>query len=279
VDVVLIMVLHDIITIDEIRFLCYHTAMAQTQKSKQKQKSQSGAARNRQSLYMITAIVLFGLAIWLGVDLFSAEEQPVINIPQPTSLITASDETTVDQPITNSNSEGVGIVAGHKGYDPGAVCDDGLTEADVNYAVAVEVVNLLQRRGIEADLLDEYDDRLTDYQARALVSIHADSCNIPGATGFKVARVTHSAIPEAEDALVACINQEYATQTGLPLHPASITDNMTNYHAFNEIHPSTPGVIIETGFLLDDRFILESRPKVVARGIAAGILCFLENRD
>jgi N-acetylmuramoyl-L-alanine amidase len=126
------------------------------------------------------------------------------------------------------------------------------------------------------DLLDEYDDRLTDYQARALVSIHADSCNIPGATGFKVARVTNSAIPEAEDALVACINQEYAAQTGLPLHPASITDNMTNYHAFNEIHPSTPGAIIETGFLLDDRFILESRPKVVARGIAAGILCFLE---
>ena len=260
--------------------LCYHIAMPQTRTSKQKQNNRTGAAgRNRQSLYMVTAIVLFGLAIWLGVDLFSVEKQPVIQIPQPTSLSISSDETRVGQSVLDSNGEVVGIVAGHKGYDPGAVCDDGLTEAEVNYTVAVEVVELLQRRGIEADLLNEYDDRLTDYQARALVSIHADSCNIPGATGFKVARVTNSAIPEAEDALVACINHEYATQTGLPLHPASITDNMTNYHAFNEIHPSTPGAIIETGFLLDDRFILESRPKVVARGIAAGILCFLENSD
>jgi N-acetylmuramoyl-L-alanine amidase len=162
------------------------------------------------------------------------------------------------------------------GYDPGAVCDDGLTEAEINYAVAAEVVALLTRRGIQADLLHEYDDHLTDYQADALVSIHADSCNIPGATGFKVARVTNSAIPEAEDALVACLNQEYAVHTGLPLHPASITDNMTNYHAFSEIHPSTPGAIIEAGFLLDDRYLLEQRPKVVARGIAAGIVCFLE---
>jgi N-acetylmuramoyl-L-alanine amidase len=250
--------------------------MAQTRKATQKQNNRTGATRrNRQSLYVVTVIVLFGLALWLGVDLFSAEDQPVIRIPQPTSLAAAADEAGVDQPVTHPNREVVGIVAGHKGYDPGAVCDDGLTEAEVNYAIAVEVVDLLQRRGIEVDLLDEYDDRLTDYQARALVSIHADSCNIPGATGFKVARVTNSAIPEAEDALVACINQEYATQTGLPLHPASITDNMTNYHAFNEIDPSTPGAIIETGFLLDDRFMLESRPKVVARGIAAGILCFL----
>jgi N-acetylmuramoyl-L-alanine amidase len=254
--------------------------MAQTRTSKQKKNNQSAATgRNRQSLYMITAIVLFGLAVWLGLDLFSAQQKPVIQIPPPTSLAVAVDEVAVDPPVSNSYKEAVGIVVGHKGYDPGAVCDDGLTEAEVNYNIAVEVVDLLQRRGIAADLLDEYDDRLTDYQAKALVSIHADSCNIPGATGFKVARVTNSAIPEDEDALVACINQEYAAQTGLPQHPASITDNMTNYHAFNEIHPSTPGAIIETGFLLDDRFILESRPKVVARGIAAGILCFLENRD
>ncbi len=99
---------------------------------------------------------------------------------------------------------------------------------------------------------------------------------MPGATGFKVARVTHSAIPEAEDRLVTCLNQEYATYTGLRQHPASITDGMTNYHAFNEITPLTPGAIIETGFLLDDRHLLQYKPKVVARGIAAGILCFLE---
>jgi N-acetylmuramoyl-L-alanine amidase len=252
--------------------------MQQTRKSRQ--KNQTGPVnRNRQSLYVVMGTVLVGLAIWLGLDLFSAESPPVIKIPPPTSGAASAGQTITEPPDPQPERRAVGIVAGHKGYDPGAVCDDGLTEAEVNYAIAEEVVDLLRRRNITADLLDEYDDRLTEYQAGALVSIHADSCNVPGATGFKVARVTNSAIPDAEDALVACLNQEYAAHTGLPQHPASITDNMTNYHAFNEIHPSTPGAIIETGFLLDDRFMLESRPKVVARGIAAGIVCFLEQTD
>ncbi len=259
--------------------------MSQSRKSNPKAKSAKKAgtkANRRQPVFVITFVLMAFLAVWFGVDLFRPAEQPVIRIPQPTSLVSAEgqaatrDEVAASQPAIDPSQPLVGIVAGHKGYDPGAVCDDGLTEAEVNYTVAEEVVDLLRRRGIAADLLDEYDDRLTDYQANALVSVHADSCNIPGATGFKVARVTNSAIPEDEDRLVACINQEYANYTGLPQHPASITDNMTNYHAFNEIHPSTPGAIIETGFLLDDRFLLESRPKVVARGIAAGIICFLE---
>jgi N-acetylmuramoyl-L-alanine amidase len=170
----------------------------------------------------------------------------------------------------------VGIVAGHAGYDSGAVCSDGLTEAEVNMAIAQEVVSLLSRKGYQVDLLEEFDDRLKGYRADALVSIHADSCDVPGATGFKVARVTDSAIPEAEDRLVDCLYREYEAATNLPRHPSSITDNMTNYHAFREIDYYTPGAIIETGFLLDDRDFLVHRPKLAARGIAAGVVCFLE---
>jgi N-acetylmuramoyl-L-alanine amidase len=51
---------------------------------------------------------------------------------------------------------------------------------------------------------------------------------------------------------------------------------MTSYHAFREIDDQTPGAIIETGFLLGDRSVLIRRPKLAARGIAAGIACFLE---
>jgi N-acetylmuramoyl-L-alanine amidase len=109
-----------------------------------------------------------------------------------------------------------------------------------------------------------------------LVSIHPDSCDVPGAAGFKVARVTDSAIPEAEDRLVDCLYREYEAATSLPRHPSSITDNMTNYHAFREIDYYTPGAIIEMGFLLDDRDFLVHRPKLAARGIAAGVVCFLE---
>jgi len=173
----------------------------------------------------------------------------------------------------------VGVVAGHAGYDIGAVCPDGLSEAEVNLTIAQEVAALLTRKGYGVDLLDEYDDRLTGYRADALISVHADSCDVPGATGFKVARVTDSAIPEAEDRLVACLYQEYEAVTGLPRHPGSITDDMTSYHAFREIDHYTPGVIIETGFLLDDRDMLLNRPKLAARGIAAGVVCFLEGVD
>ena len=246
------------------------------------------------SAFITIMVIMTLVSILIGYKLFApaAKRTPLIKIAPPvvTPVPAATVVTFVPAaptvsaaiqanalPTRDPLKFRVGIVSGHKGYDPGAVCDDGLTEAEVNYTVAVEVVKLLERHGhIQVDLLDEFDDRLADYQANALVSIHADSCNVPGATGFKAARVTNSAIPEAEDKLVACINARYAEYTGLPQHPASITDNMTNYHAFNEIAPLTPGAIIETGFLLDDREILVNKPKVVARGIAAGILCFLD---
>ena len=170
-------------------------------------------------------------------------------------------------------------MAGHSGYDPGAVCPDGSTEADVTMAVAEEVVALLVRKGYQVDLLKEFDERLTGYRANALVSIHADSCDVQGASGFKVARVTDSAIPEAEDRLVACLYREYEAETGLPRHPSSITDNMTNYHAFREINLYTPGAFIETGFLLDDSAWIVRRPRLVARGVAAGVICFVEGEE
>ena len=225
------------------------------------------------------------LTILVGFNLFNISKKPVpvFRIAQPALAVTSAAPTVSATGALLANYAErdaakplVGVVAGHKGYDPGAVCDDGLTEAEINYAVASEVVKLLDRRGVQADLLDEFDTRLSGYQADALVSVHADSCSVPGATGFKVARVTSSAIPEAEDRLVECLNQEYGIYTGLLQHPASITDNMTDYHAFREIAPLTPGAIIEVGFMLEDRYLLESKPKIVARGVAAGILCFLK---
>ncbi len=204
--------------------------------------------------------------------------------PSPTAVSSAAGSsapsafsTTISSPTPlSTHTPRVGIVAGHSGYDPGAVCPDGSAEADVNMAVAEEVVALLRRKGYQVDLLKEYDEQLAGYRANALVSVHADSCDVPGASGFKVARVTDSVIPEAEDRLVACLYREYEAETGLARHPSSITDNMTNYHAFREIDDYTPGAIIETGFLLDDHDLLVHRPKVVARGIAAGVVCFLE---
>ena len=170
----------------------------------------------------------------------------------------------------------VGIVAGHWRSDSGAICDDGLQEVTINLDVASRVVAILQYEGYDAELLPEYSDKLVGYEADAFVSIHADACNVPEASGFKVARVAASAIPEEEDRLVECLVREYGETTGLDFHRNSITYDMRDYHAFNEIHPHTPGAIIELGFMGADRELLTEDAYHVAQGVARGIACFLE---
>jgi N-acetylmuramoyl-L-alanine amidase len=171
----------------------------------------------------------------------------------------------------------IGVVAGHWQSDSGAICDDGLQEVTINLEVASLVVAFLQEEGYDAELLPEFTDKLDGYLADAFVSIHADACNVPGASGFKVARVAASAIPEEEDRLVACLIREYSKSTGLRFHKNSITHDMTVYHAFNEIDPQTPGAIIELGFLGADRELLTENTHEVARGVVQGIVCFLES--
>ena len=173
----------------------------------------------------------------------------------------------------------VGILIGHTGpeKDPGAVCPDGRKEVDINLSVGEKVIAALRRKGYQVDQLEEWDDRLDGYVADAFLSIHTDSCEIPGASGFKVARAAASAIPDIEDRLVECLETGYGLATGLGLHSDSITRDMHGYHAFLKIAPRTPGAIIELGFMLDDRDLLDKQPQRLADGIAAGLVCFLEN--
>ena len=175
----------------------------------------------------------------------------------------------------------VGIVAGHWENDTGAMCPDGLTEVEINLDIARRVVAGLQALGYQVDLLEEMDPRLEGYRADALVSIHADSCvdypdATPPASGFKVASVEDSMVPEAEARLVACLAQCYASRTGMFFHANSITYDMIYYHSFYEIDGQTPGAIIETGFMFNDRYMLTQQPDLVAQGIVDGIVCFIE---
>lgn len=175
----------------------------------------------------------------------------------------------------------IGIVAGHWGSDEGAICPDGLTEVEVNLDVAKRVVHSLRTLGYQVDLLEERDSRLGNYRADVLVSIHADSCEVfpnatPPASGFKVASVEDSVVPEEEHRLVACISKCYADRTGMYFHANSITYDMTRYHGFYEIHGETPGAIIEAGFMRLDREMLTHQTDLVAQGIVDGIVCFLE---
>ena len=244
------------------------------------------SAPKRGTLWSLQIII--GVAIFLA-TLFTAwtpgqyEEgasqqptQPVAMAVEPTATLGP------DQPSPTPNTEPIiGIVAGHWGSDSGAVCNDGLKEVDLNQNIATLVQKFLVEQGYKVDLLQEFDPRLVDYQALALVSIHADSCDYINdqASGYKVAAAMGSQHPERSARLTACLRSRYAQYSGLSLHSTSVTPDMTSYHAFGEIHESTPSAIIETGFMNLDRQFLSQTPELAAQGIAAGIMCYINNES
>jgi N-acetylmuramoyl-L-alanine amidase len=177
----------------------------------------------------------------------------------------------------------IGIVSGHwgNGDDMGAVCPDGTNEHDINLAIASLVRQKLEAQGYNIDLLQEFDPRLEGYQAALLLSIHNDTCDVidDQATGFKLASSSYSRDKNLTERLSACLHDRYTRATGLPFLSGNITINMTDYHAFRAIAPSTPAAIIETGFLNLDRSLLVDHPDVVAEGVVAGVLCFVRSES
>ena len=251
-------------------------------------------------LVVITCIAAIGAMIYRGRGLeMSGAARPLVTAApdsagggssgagsQPAASPQASPEVpaaltisaaTPDQPALPPR---VGIVSGHWGNDTGAECPDGLREVDVNLEIATHLVQILLSLGYEVDLLEEFDGRLHGYYADVLVSIHADSCEAfpdadPPMSGFKVASVEVSSVPEAETRLVTCLARHYAARTGMYYHASTVTVDMTRYHTFYEIDARTPAAIIETGFMAADRHILTGQPDLVAQAISEGIVCFL----
>lgn len=184
---------------------------------------------------------------------------------------------------TTQKSVRIGIVSGHwgNGGDPGAVCLDGTNELDVNLKIASLVRQKLEARGYNIDLLQEFDPRLEGYQAALMLSIHNDTCDVidSEATGFKVAASSYSRDKNLTERLSACLEDRYGRVTSLQYRSGNVTLNMTDYHAFRAVDPSTPSAIIEAGFLNLDRSILVDHPDVVADGVVAGVLCFVKSES
>lgn len=182
--------------------------------------------------------------------------------------------------IPNADVNRIGIVSGHWKNDSGSVCSNGLTEEQVNLRIANFVQQKLTAEGFQVDLLEEFDSRLSQYQAIALVSIHADSCDYinDSATGYKVAAALDSAYPEKATRLTTCLIDRYGKTTGLQFKPNTTID-MTSYHAFGEINTETTAAIIEAGYLNLDQQILTQQPDLIAQGIVDGLLCFIRNEN
>lgn len=216
---------------------------------------------------LLLAVLLLGGGLWLTWQTLSPEglQLPAlgVNIVPPQLADPAAQDKVI------------GILAGHMGYDTGAVCPDGLQETEVTQAVARRVVARLESAGARVELLAEKDPRLEGYRADALLSIHADSCI--DLSGFKAARALASEQPLTEDKYLRCVYQEYGRASGLSQHLSTVTHNMTQYYAFNRIDSRTPAVILELGFLGGDRQVLTGNQDRLAWGITNAILCFLRS--
>ena len=177
----------------------------------------------------------------------------------------------------------IGIISGHRGpsrtilgNDPGAVCTDGLEEAQINFEVARRVVANLRARNYTVDLLDEFDTRLDNYRAAALLSIHANTCQDFGerVSGYLVAKAASRPDRGIDAYFVECIAFHY--EELIPIKRSyNLTPDMTDNHAWYKIHPLTPGVLIEMGYMLADRQILTEEPELLAQALSNGILCLL----
>jgi N-acetylmuramoyl-L-alanine amidase len=221
-------------------------------------------------------------SLWTRPTFFTEEFRAGLNQVQATQLVINIQPSPLP---TDVHEVRIGIVAGHSGHpqdpsfesDPGAVCDDGLTELQINEAVAREVVTALRRDQYTVDMMEEFDPRLEGYQADVLVSIHTNDCQDYGleATGYNAASASSRQTTHGlDERLLNCIVAQYGATTGLPRH-TGITFDMTDYHTFGEVAVDTPTAIIELGFMRNDRDFLLGQQTLIAQGIANGIRCFL----
>lgn len=231
------------------------------------------------SIALLAATVLIMLAPGSVLTLNLAERFTLMLTAQPPNAPLG---------VSTSTPARIGVVAGHFGNlnDSGAVCRDAagnvvVTEAEINENLARLVVDELNRLGYQAELLQEFDTRLSGYRASALISIHNDTCDYidEQATGFKVAAALNNRDPNRSSRLVECLRARYTATTGLAFRAGSVTNDMTYYHAFDEIDPATTAAIIETGFMNLDYDLLVNRPQIAAEGVTRGILCFVNNES
>jgi hypothetical protein len=249
--------------------------------------------KKRFSLVSVAFLIVIGTIFFLiGRQEVSIEE----NEPSPEEEISLIRE--VDDPfglIGWKRPDGplrVGIQAGHWKYmeapdeiegvrnNGGGTSKSGVPEWQVNLMVAEEIAMILEKEGIVVDILPATVP--PRYWADAFVSLHVDGNDSSLVSGYKVAAARRDMTGQAEG-LSRLIEEKYGELTKLPLD-SNITRTMRGYYAFSwhryehAIHPKTPGVIVEMGFLSnprDARFLINN-PEVPAQAVALALIAFLK---
>ncbi len=157
---------------------------------------------------------------------------------------------------------------------------EGRHEWEFNLEIAERAAELLRTQGYDVDVLPAVVP--PRYEADLFIAIHADGSADANARGYRVASSRRDRTGRADDA-ADVLSRAYGEATGLSRLPTT-TRRMRNYYAFNyrryrhSLHPRTPGIIIETGFLTNarDREVIVDDPDRAALGIAAAVMAFPE---
>ncbi len=163
--------------------------------------------------------------------------------------------------------------------DNGGTRGGGRNEWEVNLEIAELTAALLAADGYEVEVLPATVPQR--YQADLFIAIHADGNNDSSIHGYRVAAPRRDATLRAQE-FADVLAEAYGETTGVR-HIGTVTRRMQGYYAFNSrrfdhaIHPTTVGVIIETGFLTSPVYqaILVGAPGRSARGIYEGVVRYL----
>ena len=156
---------------------------------------------------------------------------------------------------------------------------NGVTELQINRAVAEALAELLTSAGVAVDLLPASVP--PRYRADAFVSLHADSSPNDTRRGFKTAHFEPARTPQ-ERVLKRAVDASYGAGTSLPDDHENVSGNMLWYYAFDPryrhaVSPVTPSLLIEMGYISNDHDLdVLSDPEVPAAAIAEGVLAYLE---
>lgn len=158
----------------------------------------------------------------------------------------------------------------------------GIPEWRANLDIAERAAAMLEELGYQVDVLPAVVP--PRYRADLFIAIHADGSGDPNASGYRVASPRRDRTGRAGD-VARLLADAYGEATGLRRIPTT-TRRMRNYYAFNSrryrhaLHPSTVGVIIETGFMTSprDRLVILDDPDRAARGIVAAVTAYPDTR-
>lgn len=157
----------------------------------------------------------------------------------------------------------------------------GWSEWEVNYGIAQLAAEILQEEGIVVDILPATVP--PKYWADVFVAIHADGHEDRTRSGFKIAAPRRDYTGKTKQ-IISIMRKEYEEHTGLSWDEETITRNMRGYYAFSwwrfehAVHPMTPSVILETGFLTtpSDAHLIGETPEIPAKALATALIRYLK---